>query len=246
MGPNLGTPEKFVTPIEVATAMWNHGPTMSAAMQSRGIERPRFTATELNDLITYLESEEQVVPTGALYILPGLAGDGRRIFAEKGCVGCHAVRGLGSASGPDLAERGAYRSVLGFAAAMWNKAPAMTAAMQARGLSVPQLMPAEMADLVGYFYSVKYFAEAGDAGRGRRHIRDKGCLECHALGGRGGRTAPDLARVTGLDSPAEVIAALWNHTLLDDEMAGLVSWPVMRPADMADLAAFLQAPSRDR
>ena len=144
--------------------------------------------------------------------------------------------------GPDLAERGVYRSLLAFAAAMWNKAPKMIQAMRERGISVPQLRPEEMADLVGYLYSVKYFAQAGDPERGRRRVRDKGCLDCHSLNGRGGRAAGDIAEVRGLSSPAAVIAALWNHTLLNDETGGLVvSWPVFRSGEMADLVAFLQS-----
>jgi mono/diheme cytochrome c family protein len=128
---------------------------------------------------------------------------------------------------------------------MWNKAPQMIQAMRQRGISVPQLRPEEMADLVGYFYSVKYFAQAGDPERGRRRVRDKGCLDCHSLNGRGGTAAGDIAEVRGLSSPAAVIAALWNHTLLNDEAGGqVVSWPMFRRGEMADLAAFLQSLER--
>ncbi|MDH3456403.1 MAG: cytochrome c [Gemmatimonadota bacterium] len=163
VGPNLSIPGKLVAPIEIATAMWNHGSAMSEVMRERGIERPRFSATELRDLIAFLESQNPEVPEAPLHVLPGLAGDGRRLFSEKGCVQCHAVVGTGGISGPDLAERGAYRSLLAFAAAMWNKVPAMTRAMRARGLSVPQLTPSEMGDLVGYLYSVKFFAQSSEA-----------------------------------------------------------------------------------
>jgi mono/diheme cytochrome c family protein len=218
---------------------------MSEAMQARGIGRPRFTGGELNDLIAYLESDSLKVPSGPLYVVPGLVGDGRRVFTEKGCIGCHAVRGGGGQLGPDLAERGVHRSLLAFAAAMWNKAPQMIRAMKERGISVPQLRPEEMADLVGYLYSVEYFAQAGDPGRGRARVRDMGCLECHSLNGRGGRVAGDIATVRGLSSPAAVIAALWNHTVLNDEGGSpVVSWPVFQSGEMADLAAFLQSLER--
>jgi mono/diheme cytochrome c family protein len=246
VGPNLSIPGKLVAPIEIATAMWNHGSAMSDVMRDRGIERPRFTATELRDLIAFLESENQEVPAGPLHVLPGLAGDGRRLFSEKGCVQCHAVVGAGGMTAPDLAERGAYRSLLAFAAAMWNKVPAMTGAMRARGLSVPQLTPSEMGDLVGYLYSVKFFQQSGDPQRGRRQLRAKGCLQCHSLDGRGGEHASDLATVPSLDTPAAVIAALWNHALVDETEVGLASWPIMEPSEMADIAVFLQSSARRR
>jgi mono/diheme cytochrome c family protein len=245
VGPDLASRGQFVAPIQVAAAMWNHGPAMSEAMQARGIGRPRFTGDELADLIAYLESDSLKVVSGPLYVVPGLVGDGRRVFSEKGCIGCHAVQGSGSRFGPDLAERGVHRSLLAFAAAMWNKAPEMIQAMRQRGISVPQLRPEEMADLVGYLYSVKYFAQAGDPERGRRRVWDKGCLDCHSLDGRGGSAAGDIAEARGLSSPAAVIAALWNHTLLKDEVGGsVISWPVFQRAEMADLAAFLQSLER--
>lgn len=55
VGPNLDFVSQYGSPIQVATAMWNHGPAMSEAMKAKGIERPAFTATDLIDLIAYLE-----------------------------------------------------------------------------------------------------------------------------------------------------------------------------------------------
>jgi len=33
---------------------------------------------------------------------------------------------------------------------------------------------------------------------------------------------------------------LWNHALVDEKEAGLASWPVLEPNEMADIAVFLQ------
>ena len=61
--------------------------------------------------------------------------------------------------------------------------------------------------------------------------------------GEGWSVAPDLARVKGLDSPGTVIAALWNHSFIMEHRAERrkVSWPKLRPEEMADLVAFLQS-----
>lgn len=245
VGPDLSSRGQSVAPIQMAAALWNHGPAMSEVMQARGITRPRFTGRELTDLIAYLESESQQLVAAPLYVVPGLIGDGRRVFTEKGCIGCHAVRGRGGELGPDLAQRGVYRSLLAFAAAMWNKAPEMIEAMNKREISIPQLRSEEMADLVGYLYSVKYFAQAGDLERGRRLVRDKGCLDCHSLNGRGGPAAGDIAEINGLHTPAAVIAALWNHAEVHDEaMDRAISWAVFSPGEMADLVTFLQSMAR--
>lgn len=247
-GPGLDFLGQYGSPIQIAAAMWNHGPAMADAMRARGIERPSFTASELTDLIAYLESASGEMPTGPLYVLPGRPEAGRRRFVERGCIECHSVKGEGGRLGPDLGEVGRYQNLIEFAVAMWNKAPAMMRVMERRGISVPMLSAAEMADLVAYLSSVRYFRESGNAGRGERRLRDKGCLSCHALRGRGGETAGDLTRTGRIDSPAAVVAALWNHALLPGDPAGTRAdtWPTFSPGEMADLAAYLQSLSRGR
>jgi mono/diheme cytochrome c family protein len=163
------------------------------------------------------------------------------LFAEKNCVACHRVGGTGGTIGPDLVDAGARRSPIEFAASLWNKAPAMMAAMQAQGITVPQLRPEEMADLVAYLYSVRYFG-GGRISYGWKVLSDKGCLYCHAIYGERGKTASDLTKGSPLDSPPMVIAALWNHTLVTPTVAGKkLAWPVFRPQEMADLVALLQS-----
>ncbi len=246
VGPSLSTSGTIQAPIEFATAMWNHGPAMSGAMQARGIARPRFTGTELRDLIAYIKTDKQGFPSGPLYVLPGLAGEGRQVFVEKTCNNCHDVEGLGAHAAPDLADRGVSGSLLTFAAAMWNKAPAMTASMRARGLSVPALSPTEMADLVGYLYSVKYFTQSGDVRRGRQRIRTKGCLGCHTLDGRGTGGAREFREMPPFRTPAAITAALWNHVLLGEQGGTAVDWPVFKADEIADVAAFLMSLSGGR
>jgi hypothetical protein len=150
--------------------------------------------------------------------------------------------------GPDLAERAVRRSPIDFAAAMWNKAPAMLAAMKLRGIALPELRPEEMADLVAFLYSVGYFAESGTVAKGWAIATEKGCLHCHAVSGERGKPASDLSRVRGLDTPAAVIAALWNHTLVTaPSPAGPKGpWPEFRPEEMASLVTLLQSLGRGR
>jgi mono/diheme cytochrome c family protein len=242
-GPSLDFLHQSGSPIEVATALWNHGPSMMESMRALGIRRPTFTSAELVDLIAYLRDASPALPEGPTYVLPGRVTDGRRGFEELGCIGCHRQPGQGGGLGPDLGARGRQWSLLQFASAMWNKAPAMTSVMADNDISAPQLEAADMANIVAYLSSVQYFSDAGSPARGPRRIRAKGCLECHALNGQdGGRGAGDLARVGGLDSPTAVIAAMWNHTLITEAESGRqLTWPMFTAGEMADLAAFLQA-----
>jgi mono/diheme cytochrome c family protein len=244
VGPNLDHLQQFRSPIFVASAMWNHGPQMAEKMKERGIERPTFTAKELRDLIAYLAPATGGPEEGPLYVLPGRAESGRQLFAEKRCVECHAVGGAGGHVGPDLVERGIRQGSMEFAATIWNKAPAMAKAMQSRGISLPQLSPEQMADIVAYLYSVRYFA-SGNVQQGYAVASQKGCLNCHALRGERGKTASDLTKAKGLDSPPAVLAALWNHTLVTPTVSGKkLDWPGFTPQEMADLIAMLQSVSQ--
>ncbi len=237
VGPALDFVGQYGSPIFVAAALWNHGPAMSEAMRERGIDRPTFKGAEILDLIEYLKTASMSPVSGPLHVLPGRAERGARLFTDKRCAECHSASGRGGRVGPDLAERGVGLSLTQFAAAMWNKAPAMTAAMGRLGLAIPHLEADEMADLVAYLYSVRYFAVRGEPTSGAKVLATSGCLACH---GRG-KVATDLTLVRGLDSPAKVIAGLWNHSFIDDARAdrGRDGWRELRAQDMADLVSYL-------
>jgi mono/diheme cytochrome c family protein len=243
VGPNLDYLGERGSPIQVASAMWNHGPAMTRELHARGLERPSFNGTELLDLIGYIRSESAAITNEPLYVVPGDATKGSDSFDERGCVQCHGVRGRGGTVGPDLAAFSAKRSLIEFAAAMWNKQPRMFAAQESERIAIQQVSAEEMADLVAYLYSVRYFADAGSPRTGRALIAEKGCLGCHALGGHGAALADDLGQVSGLTTPAEVISVLWNHALVDGQNEKQIIWPSFTDVEMADLAAFLQLPA---
>ena len=204
-GPDLSHAGQFSSPIQVAAAMWNHGPSMDQAMQAREIERAVFVGSELVDLLAYLRSTGDASLASPVQPLPGSASQGRQLYRSKACDACHGLGGRGG-RGPNLAERGRDWSLMDYAAAMWNKASAMSAEMQARGAGSPELTGSEMADIVAYLYSLRFFEASGDPVLGRKQIRDKGCLDCHYLDGRGEGPESELSGIRGLDSPAAVMA----------------------------------------
>jgi len=240
VGPDLDNVGTRGVPIEVATAMWNHSPAMSDAARARGIQRPTLSGPELSDLMAYLESASHGTTAEDLHVLPGRAVQGERVMTEKGCVDCHGSPGTGGRLGPDLQGRARESGLVAFVAAMWNKAPAMAAAAARSGLETPILTPEDVADIVAYLYSVDYFSGAGDPGRGRKLVRSQGCLGCHTLGGSGAGTAPELEGVPGLDLPAAVVAALWNHTVVAQDSVRIPAetWPTFNETQMTDLMAF--------
>ncbi|HEX3177964.1 MAG TPA: c-type cytochrome [Methylomirabilota bacterium] len=247
VGPKLDSLKPYASPIALAATMWNHGPAMAKAMAAKGIERPSFTGRELIDVIAYINRASPTLPSGPIWVIPGRIVEGGKAFAEQGCVQCHRPSAAGGSKNIDLAERGAHKSLTEFAAAMWNKAPAMTDAMSKRSIPVPRLTPQGMADIVAYLYSVRYFAGAGDPRNGVILAQQKGCFECHGLYGERGKPASDLAAARGIDTAAGVLASLWNHTFVDDpRRARDAQARALTGPEMGDLIAYLRSLARSR
>ena len=112
---------------------------------------------------------------------------------------------------------------------------------------MPQLRAEEMADIVAYLYSVQYFATPGDPRRGEQLVRTKRCLSCHSIGGKGGNVGPDFKKAAGLDQPATVVSAMWNHaSTMEKKMEEMsLQWPVLKGSEMADLVTFMQLLGRN-
>src|SRR3972149_9450815 len=58
-------------------------------------------------------------------LLPGNPLEGSRLFTGKGWLRCHAIYGVGGASGPDLGQGILKRPLLDIAGVMWNHSPGM-------------------------------------------------------------------------------------------------------------------------
>jgi cytochrome c2 len=248
LGPSLDAVGQSGSPMNVAAAMWNHGPQMTETMRAQAIERPNLSASELRHVVAYLRAATPDRSGAPIGILPGNANDGRTLFEKKQCSKCHSVQGKGGKVGPDLGSRGLHRNFNEFAAALWNKAPAMLRAMKIRNITVPSLEPGEMADMVAYLRSFQYFGEPGNSNRGRQLLWDKQCLSCHALDGKGGNGAFDLATAKGLESPAAVIAALWSHgdLMANASPAPNLSWAQLSADQVAHLMAFFARSNRSQ
>jgi cytochrome c2 len=248
VAPNLDFAGQYGSPILVAAAMWNHGAPMAELMEERGVVRPTFEGSDLTDLIAYIESTAPQPVEGRVYVLPGRIEAGRTVFLEKRCNQCHSVQGVGGRLGPELVQMRRQWGLTQFAAAMWNKAPAMLEAMEAIGVPAERIGGGEMADLVAYLYYIEYFAVPGDSELGERVLFDKGCLSCHALRGSGGTEASDLAGVRDIASPAALTASLWNHCVKLAAMpqAWQQEWPTFDAGEMANLTAFLEELEKNR
>ena len=179
-------------------------------------------------------------------IEPGLISEnplkGRTIFVSKGCVKCHSVWGVGGNLGPDLSRAGMGRSFLQISGLLWSHSPRMVELMEQRGVSRPTFTADEMGELVSYLYYLNYFNEPGDAVVGRNLFSEKGCINCHSVGGIGGSIAPKLDKYGEYASPLFLAQEMWNH---GPRMA--VAWhahgimnPALQGKEIADIAAYVR------
>jgi mono/diheme cytochrome c family protein len=247
VGPVLDAYKRANSPVLIAAAMWNHAPAMGEALARQGVARPRLEAQELLDIIAYLGSASRDTSTETQQVVPGTPDRGRVLFAEKKCSACHSVTGVGGKIAPDLGRAGHHISLTAFAARMWNHAPTMLARMKEAGIQPPTLSGQDMADIVAHLFASRYFEVKGDAGRGGDLVRSRGCIACHAVGGKGAAGGIDFARSDVVGTPGALVAALWNHGRAMEAEAEKrrIKLPELTGPELADIAAYLASVSRE-
>lgn len=162
----------------LVTAVWNHVPRMSDAMQQNHMPYPAMSSEDTAQLFAYLYVTG--VTDG-----PGDAERGRSLFAAKGCAQCHGSSG----TAPAVEVLGTADTPLLLTQALWNHASAMTSRLQQSGMTWPLLKAGELRDLLAYIQlaggrpSVPP-VRVGDPARGWAVFQEKGCLDCHTLSGR--------------------------------------------------------------
>lgn len=240
VGPALDALKRSNSPVLIATRMWNHGPEMAEAMQSKGIARPTFQRNNLVDIIAYITTNATDPGGESAQVVPGTPERGEKLFKDKRCASCHMIAGKGGKVGPELG-RAHHVSLTQFAGLMWNHGPSMWARMKERGIEVPKLTGQEMADIVAYLYTTHYFdPAAGNSGRGQQVVQTKGCVACHSVRGKGGKVAADFATSTVVGSPTALIAGMWNHSrsMEDQAVKQGLKLPTLKGQELADIAAY--------
>jgi nitric oxide reductase subunit C len=244
VGPALDKYKHLASPLSLAQAMWNRGPAMAKKMAELRVPRPELEGTDLADILAYIQTASTEPTTDKIYMVPGSPGRGEKVFAEKGCIRCHAIRGSGGQGGPDLGAKGLHKSVTEIAGLMWNHEPAMWARMQESDVPLPQLSDQEISDVIAYLFFLQYFDPPGNGARGRELYIEKGCVLCHYTPrGAEKRLAPELSTSPALRSPVELSSAMWNHAPVMEAQIrerGL-PWPRFEDDDVRDLVAYLRS-----
>ena len=177
------------------------------------------------------------------YVLWGDARKGHRIFGEKGCGGCHAIRAARPSVGPDLGRVGAKQlTMTQIAGVMWNHAPAMKQAAMEKGIVWKPFRGSEMRDLIAFLYAINLMDEPGNPRRGERLFVERGCATCHSVEGEGGTIGPSLEQWKRYGSPILWAELMCSHALgMEDKVREFgLRWPRFDDNDMVDLIAYIQ------
>ncbi len=232
---------KYVSPIYLAQAMWNHGPDMEQRLKKLGMERPKFAPGEIVDLAAYIREASRSARRERVYMSPGNPQRGAALFKSKGCATCHSPGKDGKVLAVDLRQLRFDMSVTEIAGLMWNHGSEMYKLMREKKMRWPRFSGGEMADLIAYIYFLRFAGEKGDAKTGAQVLKDRGCTGCHALEPGKQSVGPNLAEVRNITSPIDLAQVMWNHAPLMEELVveRRLKWPQLSGRDMANIFAFL-------
>ena len=176
-------------------------------------------------------------------ILPEDPAKGARLFASKGCVRCHALKGDGGKVGPDLGRVDLGDTQLDLAAKLWNHIPSMIVGMEQAKVKKPNLTGEELTDISAYLYFLKFFDQPGDSIRGKYIFNEKGCNLCHPLTGKGKGGIRSLDEFPQNLSPIFLSQSIWNHgpNMIAQMVKLGTKWPEFKGTEMMDLLEYVKA-----
>jgi mono/diheme cytochrome c family protein len=217
--------DRNFTPVALAGTMWNHAPTMWAAMRDRQIGAGVLDEQAAADLFAYFYSVR-------FFDKPGDAGRGKGLFSSKHCADCHGLETAKIPAAKPVSQWESLGHPIILASAMWNHGASMREEFDKRNLRRPELTTQDLSDILVYLRnlpatrnSTVQFATSSGA-NGKELFESKGCVKCHV----GNLTLePRLKGKTLTD----IAVDMWNHqpkmatvpaTLDAPEMRELVSY----------------------
>jgi mono/diheme cytochrome c family protein len=243
VGPDLGRDGSWCDIMQFAGGLWNHTPTTMQRLHAQAAGTATLSPEEAGELAAYVFFLRFLDE-------PGDMQRGRKLFEQRSCIRCHQLHGQGGTVGPRLDELSTYASSFFLAQALWNHGPQMAAKMEELGLARPRLEGDDVAQIVAFIRGEAgtaaavelAYAEAGSPQSGETVFRDKGCIKCHAINGKGGAVGPDLGGRCRSQHVSELAGALWNHgPAMWSKMKELaVPFPRLSDQEMANLLAYLQ------
>lgn len=243
VGPALDKIRRYGSPLFLAQAMWNHSIAMTQKIQQYKYKRPEFMGSDIANLFSYLLSIARRNKDSIGYMVPGSPRNGEVLFREKGCIDCHKIGNEGNAIGPDLTKKYLRFGAATIAGIMWNHQFRMWEKMKQLDIPPPKFEENEMADVIAYLYFLGFQQEAGNPANGKKLVAQKGCIQCHTIGGRGGTTAPTLEKSQRFTSYITIASRMWNHNIdMQKRMKEVnIPFPRFTEQEMLDVLAYIRS-----
>jgi len=242
IAPDFTKIDFYISPLYIAQAMWNHGPSILKAEKELGIKHIKLKGNEIVDITTALKEMTKPRISKTEYMTFGNIEKGKELYYKKGCASCHENKGSGETVAPDLTKVKFENGVLDIAEGMWNHGPVMWQKMEELKKERPVFEGSEMADLVSYIFYIQYQASTGDATKGQVVFEKKSCVACHTTE-KNMAQAQKLVALSPLTSPLSMVQAMWNHipNMQDKMKEKNIKWPKLTEKDMMNLYAYLKA-----
>jgi cytochrome c2 len=240
-GPDLGKHKFYGTYLELAATMWNHFPKMSKKMRTSGQQFPKFSETEMMQVMDYLSFARFKGE-------PGNTFRGRNLLKSMRCTVCHKFGGEGGDIGSDLSAKQEFISPLRLVEAMWNHGSDMMELFEENNIKRPEFKGNDIIHISAAIQShmaptkvPKDSYSLGNYGNGSRLIREKGCLHCHSIKGTGGSIGPDFNDVYFDYTVLMIAGKMWNHGPKMWEVMKLenIPVPVFQSGEMGDIIAYM-------
>jgi mono/diheme cytochrome c family protein len=199
------------SPTELAASMWNHGPDIWRESAGEPDAAAVGTATEGDDVLAYFWALRY-------FDRPGEAIQGKQVFAEKGCAGCHALSSEVRAGGaPAVSEWQGLADPVRWSESLWNHSAEMSRLFKERGLTWPRFTEEEMTDMLVYLQNLAPTRQLprrltlSNPDNGHALFEAKGCVSCHTLGSARPSVAKSGGSLQGFQTMTGFTAEMWNH-----------------------------------
>jgi mono/diheme cytochrome c family protein len=227
--PDLGRRvDRDFTPAVMASTMWNHAPSMWAAMRQRGIVKAELSPASAADLFAYFVSARY-------FDKPGDAGRGKQAFTALHCAECHGVTSSPLAAAPPVARWESLADPVVLAQQMWNHGARMKEEFAKKKLAWAPLTAQQLTDMLVYLQNLpetrgiqhSFSFTGSDAGQAL--FQSKGCAGCHT----GKMALENRLRNRTL---TEIAVDMWNH---EPEMKQPP--PALAPEEMRLIVGYVWA-----
>ena len=113
--------------------------------------------------------------------------------------------------------------------------------VRAAKMTPPTLQGNEIADVLQFLISLRFFEPSGSPFLGERVFAERGCALCHGSKAEGTTEGPRIAAGADAFTTVSLASALWRHgpaMRVHAERLG-IAWPTLEATDMGDLISFL-------